>query len=264
MSGDTSKPLVQRVADPQPTLAMSTFLLSTLLTTSARHTHLKHLLSLDSPYIVLVDRATPVGWEAISEAREFILSDQASSPGAQLHLIAPCPHEETCPFVGGRDKCSFSQRVQRTGFMRKTKHSSKGEEDVNYTYLVIGRGERPSSTPSSTSATSRIFGEIGRVGGIGREELEKDLLKYSGKTELREVEGGDYEMVSLADEAEATLAARKLAEEELDLAGSANGQGLEASLAKEAYQWPRVVAPPLKRSGHVILDTCFPDGKSVA
>ncbi len=34
-------------------------------------------------------------------------------------------------------------------------------------------------------------------------------------------------------------------------------------LRKEAYDWPRLVFPPLKRSGHVVMDTCHPSGKSI-
>ena len=28
----------------------------------------------------------------------------------------------------------------------------------------------------------------------------------------------------------------------------------------EAFEWPRLVFPPLKRSGHIILDACAPQG----
>lgn len=28
-----------------------------------------------------------------------------------------------------------------------------------------------------------------------------------------------------------------------------------------AYSWPRIVFPPLKRSGHIILDSCTADGR---
>ena len=31
-------------------------------------------------------------------------------------------------------------------------------------------------------------------------------------------------------------------------------------LQTSAYHWPRIVYPPLKRSGHIILDTCTPEG----
>ena len=34
------------------------------------------------------------------------------------------------------------------------------------------------------------------------------------------------------------------------------------SLRNESYSWPRVIYPPLKRSGHIILDACTEDGES--
>ncbi|KAL4067352.1 mitochondrial small ribosomal subunit Rsm22-domain-containing protein [Scleroderma yunnanense] len=36
---------------------------------------------------------------------------------------------------------------------------------------------------------------------------------------------------------------------------------LEEALRREAYGWPRLVFPPLKRSGHIIIDACTPEGK---
>jgi ribosomal protein RSM22 (predicted rRNA methylase) len=43
-------------------------------------------------------------------------------------------------------------------------------------------------------------------------------------------------------------------------AGSAMGDVNEA-IRLEAYQWPRLVFPPLKKSGHIILDGCTAEGK---
>jgi hypothetical protein len=37
-----------------------------------------------------------------------------------------------------------------------------------------------------------------------------------------------------------------------------------ASLREEAFRWPRLVFPPLKRSGHIILDVCSPQGTPLA
>ena len=36
---------------------------------------------------------------------------------------------------------------------------------------------------------------------------------------------------------------------------------LEGPLRKHAYHWPRLVFPPLKLSGHIILDSCKPNGR---
>lgn len=237
---------------------MSTFYLSTLPTVSSRQVHLRQLLSLNPAYLILVDRSSTDGWQAISEARSYVLSLLQDTPGA-WHLIAPCPHEYDCPLAGGKDRCSFSQKLQRPGFTRKTKHANRGEEDVNYTYLVIGRGPRPSNLDTQaemgTSTEERsTFSAVGRMGGVGKEAMEKEAVKMEGKSELREVEGGEFEMVSLAKPVSS--------HEHKPAMGDEAKREEESVMRDEAYGWPRVVAPPMKRAGHVILDTCFPDGQS--
>jgi ribosomal protein RSM22 (predicted rRNA methylase) len=236
------------LANMQASVAISSFYLSTLPTQSSRQLHLRQLLASSPEYIILVDRSSREGWAAISEARSYLLSlsSSSTSPSEEMHVIAPCPHEFECPLAGGRDRCSFSQKLQRPDFTRKTKRTNRGEEDVNYTYLVLGRGSRPNG--ESTQA--------GRIGGVGKEALEKEAGKREGKSELREVEGGggEFEMVSLSELAsghglDATVTEVGKTEAEVD-----------EELRMEAYTWPRVVAPPMKRAGHVILDTCFPDG----
>jgi len=98
-----------------------------------------------------------------------------------------------------------------------------------------------------------MFTQVGRMGGVGKEVMEKEAVKREGKSELREIEGGggEFEMVSLKD---LHLASGPRSEE------PRNQDETENDLREEAYTWPRVVAPPMKRAGHVILDTCFPDG----
>jgi ribosomal protein RSM22 (predicted rRNA methylase) len=35
---------------------------------------------------------------------------------------------------------------------------------------------------------------------------------------------------------------------------------IENSMKAEAFHWPRLVLPPLKKSGHVLMDVCDPSG----
>ena len=87
---------------------------------------------------------------------------------------------------------------------------------------------------------------------------EKEAVKMYGKSELREVEGGEFEMVSLASHSfgESTSSTAE------ELGGERESAARDQVVIRdEAYGWPRVVAPPMKRAGHVILDTCFPDGE---
>ncbi len=35
---------------------------------------------------------------------------------------------------------------------------------------------------------------------------------------------------------------------------------IENLMKAEAFYWPRLVLPPLKKSGHVVMDVCGPSG----
>ncbi|KAK8847388.1 3-methyl-2-oxobutanoate hydroxymethyltransferase [Kwoniella newhampshirensis] len=233
-----------------PSLVLSTFQLSLLPTQPSQQTHLLDLLALESPYLVLIDRSTPEGWAAISRARTFIL--EQSTPENSLHVIAPCPHDGACPLASTDDICGFSQRLQRPSFVRKTKHSSRGEEDAGYCYLVVGRGERPSFTADAIQ--SEGLRRAGRIGGVGNEEAEKARLKTKGRSIIREIEGHEaiLEVVSLHEPQES--------DDSRSSTESLDKDEIEGSLRQEAYSWPRMVAPPMKRSGHVTMDACCPDG----
>ncbi|WVF69805.1 3-methyl-2-oxobutanoate hydroxymethyltransferase [Kwoniella sp. CBS 6097] len=240
-----------------PVLALSTFLLSTLPTQPSQQTHLDQLLSLDSPYIILIDRSTPAGWAAISRARQYIL-DQSPTE-SPLHVVAPCPHDGTCPLVGTRSTCGFSQRIQRPVFTRRTKHSGRGEEDTGYCYVVFARGDRPQPSLLTDASTLGAQGSnVGRMGGVGREEAEKARSKQDGRSILREIEGheGVLEVVSLPEPD--TYEARQ--NSQLEPTDQAGLDEMTQELRRQAYGWPRLVAPPMKRSGHVTMDTCCSDG----
>lgn len=138
--------------------------------------------------------------------------------------------------------CSFSQRLQRPEFIRKTKHSGIGHEDIEYSYVVVRRGPRPS--PATT--------KMGRVGEVGRREQIKRTEEMTPMTQLT-LEGEHIEPVAGDD----VPAALRPDDGETALTTS----DINAALRQEAYSWPRLVFPPLKRSGHIILDGCTAEGK---
>lgn len=91
-----------------------------------------------------------------------------------------------------------------------------------------------------------------------------------GKSVLREVEGGEgveFEMVSMAEVDEAAVETEALASDSVeseirDAAEVLDSEEMLATLREEASTWPRLVAPPMKRSGHVIMDACCANGSS--
>lgn len=148
--------------------------------------------------------------------KEFEDPDMVEKDLAGCHVVAPvsrkllrrglqlkrsqCPHDKECPLHhSGSAKlvCSFSQRLQRPAFIRKTKNVRGGHEDVGYSYVVVRRGRRP------------------------------------------EVAANLEDSASLGDK---------------------DAESLNEQVRKEAYSWPRLVFPPMKNSGHVILDSCTAEG----
>lgn len=117
---------------------------------------------------------------------------------------------------------------------------------------MIAKGERP-----SVGTVDENMKVAGRMGKVGREAAEKALIKSQGRSIIQEVEGHEavMEVVHLH---EMEPGMDKYFEGALP---SVNSDELEESLRKEAYSWPRMVAPPMKRKGHVTMDTCCPDGE---
>jgi hypothetical protein len=186
-------------------------------------------------------------------ARQFLLSQ--STDDEPLYAAAPCPHDGACPLAGMRDPCAFSQRLQTPNFLRRTKHHKKGEEDKGYTYLVIARGERPIS--------EGMLG-TGLVGGVGKAAVRREMARNEGRSILQEIVGSEsgateFEPIPIAQSDAGGHEARS---EDGQLSGSPYFAEVDVEgLRLESYEWPRIVAPPLKKAGHVILDVCHSDGE---
>ena len=136
------------------TLALSAFSLSLMTNDQQRADALERMWDSGANVIVLIDHATRRGFASIGAARAKLL-ELAAEEGEQAHVLAPCPHDKPCPMLSAlaSDKsvkstkhvCSFSTRLASPSFLRRTRHSKgAGEEHVDYSYVVIRRGARPS------------------------------------------------------------------------------------------------------------------------
>lgn len=109
--------------------------------------------------------------------------------------FSQCPHDGACPLHHStKSFCHFSQRVRSPPFLRHTKHSTRGEDDAKFSYVVIRRGTRPVPAITAPFLASADAPGLSSTGAVAS----------------------------------------------------------PASLLAQA----RLIGPPLKRSGHIILDVC--------
>ncbi len=82
-------------------------------------------------FLIVIEPGSPRGFEKIRKMRETLLEQGA-------HLIAPCPHSQTCPMQGS-DWCHFAARVERTSIHRQIKNATLNYEDEKFSYLIFSR-----------------------------------------------------------------------------------------------------------------------------
>ena len=133
--------------------------------------------------------------------------------------------------------------MERPSFVRRTKHSGVGHEDIGYSYVVIRRGPRP-SIPDV---------KVGRLGEVGQRQIRN--------------EGAKRQPVELELDDDGSLAATQPAQaivppEEIMEPSTHSPVEIDDLLKAESFHWPRLVFPPLKKSGHVVMDVCAPSGTS--
>lgn len=237
------------------TVAITAFFLSMLNTPLQRKALIEEMWESGAETIVLLDHSNPAGFQSVAEARELLLNlgrKEAENQGPEenpmsgSHVLAPCPHDRGCPIhwsdVGkGKLVCGFSQRMERPSFVRRTKHSGIGHEDIGYSYVVIRRGPRP-SIPDV---------KVGRLGEVGRRQIQSEGAK--GQPVELELDDG-------SSVAPTQLANAIVPPEEITEPSTPSPAEIDSLLQAESFHWPRLVFPPLKKSGHVVMDVCAPSG----
>jgi len=227
-----------------------------------RKQHVSNLWSLVSSQggvLILLEKGVPRGFEMIGGARNYLLDRRIASPGSEKNdvdvdspeyinidgvidkekgmIIAPCTNHKACPMYvkggpskGRKDYCHFEQRYVRPAFLQKILGArDKNHEDVQFSYISVMRGRDlrdadELAVPQGEKATNRAF------------------LGY---------ERGDMEDELQAANFDPTAPAVP----EVDDVYETNRAGGPHSLSL-----PRAIMPPLKRTGHVILDLCTPSG----
>jgi len=94
-------------------------------------TQVNHFWNKTEDALLLIEPGTPEGFARIRHIRDILLTKGA-------HILAPCPHENTCP-ISGNNWCHFSQRVARSRIHRHLKGGVAPYEDEKFSYVVVSR-----------------------------------------------------------------------------------------------------------------------------
>nr|POE90141.1 37s ribosomal protein s22, mitochondrial [Quercus suber] len=225
--------------------------------------NLWNLLTAQGGVLIILEKGVARGFEAVAAAREMLLDTTIASPGSEhkstgifdpaivwdgeesAHagpepltkpkekgmIIAPCTNHDTCPMYhdkgivkGRKDVCRFEQRYVRPTLMQRILQGgakAKNFEDVEFSYLSVMRG--------------------------------RDVRSFD--SDLRPI--GHDQNAPVVQGEEATDRAFDDPYSYADIPRSAVP---DSSLAPPSLTLPRMILPPMKRKGHIILDLCTSAG----
>ncbi|RPB08755.1 hypothetical protein P167DRAFT_473450, partial [Morchella conica CCBAS932] len=198
--------------------------------------------------LLLIEKGTPLGFEAIAGARAALLRNYIASPDSTHRtvggnsaveagldpvekeagaIVAPCTNHKECPLfphgytdgVGRKDWCHFVQRYERPTYLQRVMGANaRNHDDILYSFVAVRRGV-----------------DYRRA---GNPVIEPDPEEFRHPPEGAGAGAG----------AGAGWAPPTQSPYSMD------------QLRRYAFTLPRTLFPPIKRHGHVTLDVCTPSG----
>jgi ribosomal protein RSM22 (predicted rRNA methylase) len=102
--------------------------------TEGGRTALVQQVAAAAPAVAIVEPGTPAGHRRVLEARDMLLDKG-------FRVVAPCPHDQVCPWRTGADWCHFAARLPRSALHRQVKGATLGWEDEKFSYVVAVRDD---------------------------------------------------------------------------------------------------------------------------
>jgi ribosomal protein RSM22 (predicted rRNA methylase) len=98
---------------------------------NARRTLAEKLWARTNDTLLIVEPGTPAGYKRIIDLRAQLVA-------AGAHVVAPCPHGDTCP-LQAPDWCHFVQRLPRLRAHMQVKEAELPFEDEKFSYVALTR-----------------------------------------------------------------------------------------------------------------------------
>ena len=243
------------------------------------------LLSPSAGVLVLLEKGNPRGFEVVAGARKMLLNNHIASPGtitpddSELEssnllsqtkkepgmIIAPCTNHSTCPLYksegvskGRKDFCHFEQRFVRPPYLQNIMGArASNHDDVPFSYIAVQRGRDLRSSASQDLGSGAVVqGDIATEAAfIGHQDavpVGTTLTSTQQTAQSSPFQGEETNLASPSSD-HAAPSTEPSTQVPSPTTGSPTSQISPLTL-------PRLIVPPLKRKGHIILDLCTPSG----
>nr|KYP41727.1 hypothetical protein KK1_036899 [Cajanus cajan] len=271
-------------------LVIASYVLGEIPSIKDRITIVRQLWDLTQDVLVLVEPGTPHGSNIIAQMRSHILwleerkyrkssrknnevCKDLITQKAGAFVVAPCPHDGTCPLVKSGKYCHFVQRLERTSSQRAYKRSKgvplRGFEDEKFSYVVFRRGPRPRQVEPWPLDGTEFETLKEQHAKRNPEDLEIDYedwlkLQQADDTPHEEADAVTDESVdpenSVIPQEAVSVVTYDSDEVETDSGADDNDEEEEKEEERESADlgggWGRIVFMPVRRGRQVTMNVC--------
>ena len=223
------------------------------------------LLSSSGGILILIEKGIPRGFEAIAGARELLLEKHIASPLSHpthysstpeleqdsVHekktgmIVAPCTNHTQCPLYripgksqGRKDICSFQQRYIRPPHLQRALGAKdRNHDDVDFSYISVMKG-RDLRQHEITTFQQMI------------DPLSAPVPPNADHQSPHPAPTNQW--LETCQQGFFTATPTSTSSTQPSTSSSPSSVPLHAL--------PRLILPPLKRQGHILLDLCTPLG----
>jgi len=124
---------------------------------SSRIETILNLYQKTKKYLILAENGGLAGYHAIIEARDFLLQFQKErSNRTNLHVFAPCPHDNACPKFGvSKHPCNFEVKYAAMKLEGVTYPKPHVHYEQRFSYVIFKKGHY-----DDRNGWSRIIGPV--------------------------------------------------------------------------------------------------------